>query len=178
MENIYFITSNENKVKEAEAILNKKLERINLDVEEIQALEVEEVVKHKAKKAYQIIKNTVLVEDTGFYIEAWNNFPGALIKWMLRSLGNKGICKALQDKNRKVTVKTCYCLYDGKKFHIFIGQLKGKMPKKPRGKTNFGWDPIFIPENSKKTFAEMSAEEKNKISMRKLALEKLRKFLE
>ncbi|MDP3027672.1 MAG: non-canonical purine NTP pyrophosphatase, partial [Nanoarchaeota archaeon] len=115
---------------------------------------------------------------TGLFIEAWNNFPGALIKWLLKTVGNKGICKMMEnEKNRNVKAKTYFCLYNGKKYEVFAGEIKGKVPSKPKGKTNFSWDPIFIPNNFKKTFAEMSQEEKNAISMRKIALEKLRKFL-
>ena len=168
---IYFVTSNENKLKEAEAILKRRINQINLEID------VEKVVKDKARKAFKIIKKPVLVEDTAFCIEAWNNFPGALIKWMLKTIGNKGICKLQKEKNRNIIVKTCYCLYNGKKFNIFIGELKGKIPLEPKGKTGFGWDPIFVPDGHKKSFAEMSREEKNQISMRKIALEKLRKFL-
>lgn len=175
---IYFVTSNPNKVREAEAILQKKLNKISLDIPEIQTLEAEEVVKDKAKKAYQKIKKPVLVEDTAFHIHSLNNFPGALIKWALQTLKNDGICNLPLNNKRKATVKTCFCLYNGKKFHIFQGQLSGKVARKPRGTTNFGWDPIFIPQGQKKTFAEMTSEQKNKISMRCLALKKLKKFLE
>ena len=59
----------------------------------------------------------------------------------------------------------------------FEGIVKGKIVE-PRGESDFGWDPIFVPEGFGKTFAEMGVEEKNKISHRKIALEKLRKFVE
>lgn len=176
---MYFVTSNENKVREAEAILGRRLRRANIDIPEIQSLDVEEVVKAKARAAFGRIKRPVLVEDTGFYIPALNNFPGPLIKWLLKTIGNQGICNLLkEEKNRRVTVKTCFCLYNGKKFRIFSGEKTGTMPKNPEGTSGFGWDPIFIPDNYKKSFAEMSSEDKNLISMRKIALEKLRQFLQ
>jgi len=175
---IYFVTSNENKIREAESILGKKLKRANLDVPEVQSLDVEEVVTQKAKAAYKKVRHPVLVEDTGFYIHSLNNFPGALIKWLLKTIGNNGICDLLKNKkNRAVTVKTCYCLYDGKKARVFCGEKTGEIPNTPRGSTGFGWDPLFIPDNYKKSFAEMSSDEKNSISMRKIALEKVRGFL-
>lgn len=59
----------------------------------------------------------------------------------------------------------------------FEGIIKGKIVK-PRGESNFGWDPIFVPEGFGKTFAEMGVEEKNKISHRKIVLEKLKKYIE
>jgi XTP/dITP diphosphohydrolase len=176
---IYFITSNQNKVKEAQEILKKKINKANLDIPEIQSLNVEEVVKDKARKAYKKIKMPVLVEDTGLYIESLNNFPGALVKWMLGTIGNEGICSLLKnEKNRKISAKTCYCLYNGKNFHIFVGVSNGTLPQNPKGKSDFGWDSIFVPTGYTKSFAEMSMEEKNLISMRKIALEKLKHFLE
>jgi XTP/dITP diphosphohydrolase len=175
---IYFVTSNQNKVKEAESILKTKLNRVNLNIPEIQSLNVEEVVKDKAKRAYRKIKKPVLVEDTGFYIESLNNFPGALIKWVLGTIGNEGVCKLLKnEKNRKVVVKTCYCLYNGRNFHVFTGVLNGSLPQAPKGASNFGWDPVFVPIGHNKSFAEMTSDEKNAISMRRIALEKLRNFL-
>lgn len=176
MKEIYFVTSNENKLKEAESILKRKLNQINLEVDEIQEIDVEKVVKDKAKRAYLKIRKPVLVEDTGFYISALNDFPGALIKWLLKTIGNEGICKIV-NKNRRIKAKTCFCLYNEKHYHIFTGELEGTLARKPLGETGFGWDPIFIPKGSKKSFAQLSKEEKNKISMRFLALEKLKNFL-
>ena len=58
----------------------------------------------------------------------------------------------------------------------FIGEISGIIAPEAKGTTNFGWDIIFIPEGYQKTFAEMTFKEKNKISMRKIALEKFREF--
>ena len=175
---ICFVTSNENKFNEVKSILKIDLERENIDLDEIQDVESEKIIKHKAKQAFLALKKPVLIEDTGLFIEAWKGFPGALIKWMLKLVGNEGICKMMEkEKNRSAEAKTYFCLYNGKKYDIFVGEIKGKIPINPKGKANFGWDPIFIPEGYSKTFAEMTQEEKNKISMRKIALEKLKKFL-
>ncbi|XOB42591.1 MAG: RdgB/HAM1 family non-canonical purine NTP pyrophosphatase [Candidatus Nealsonbacteria bacterium] len=175
---LYFITSSENKIKEVEDILGFEVDKILLDINEIQTLKIEEVVKDKAKRAFEQVKKPVMVEDTGFYIEAWQGFPGALIKWILKTLGNEGLCLAFQEKNRTVTAKTSICLYNGKEAKIFTGEIKGQIPEKPRGEGGFGWDPIFQPEGYNKTFAEMSQEEKDSMSMRKIALNKMKQFLE
>ena len=174
---LYFVTSNENKVKEAEAILKVKINKANLDIKEIQEIEVDEVVKDKAIKAYYNIKKPVFVEDTGFYIEAWKGFPGALIKWVLKTLGNEGICKLLKN-DRSVVVKTSVSIYNGKECKNFTGKIKGSIPNYPKGTSGFGWDPIFQPDKYNKTFAEMTQDEKNKISMRKIALLKMKEFLD
>jgi non-canonical purine NTP pyrophosphatase (RdgB/HAM1 family) len=178
MKKIFFVTSNENKLREVQEILGRKLDNIDLDIDEIQTLEVREVVKEKAWKAYQQVKKPILVEDTGVYIDSWKGFPGALIKWLLKTLGNGGICNALVSRERDAFVETCFCLYDGKKFRIFVGRVDGRITETPRGETNFGWDPIFQPRGYEKTFAEMSNQEKNQLSMRKVASIKLKKFLE
>jgi len=175
---LYFITSSENKVKEAESILGFEIDKISLDINEIQALEVEKVVEDKAKMAFEQVKKPIMVEDTGFYIEAWQGFPGALVKWILKTLDNEGLCLAFQEKNRAVTAKTSICIYNGEKARVFTGEIKGQIPERPKGEGGFGWDSIFQPEGHNKTFAEMSQKEKDSISMRKIALNKMKQFLE
>lgn len=176
--NLHFVTSNQNKVKEAENILKLKINKTDIDIKEIQAIEIEEIVKDKANKAYNLIGKPVLVEDVGLYIKSWNGFPGALIKWILKTIGNEGLCKILQEYDRETTAKTCICIYNGNDFQVFRGEVKGEITKQPRGENGFGWDSIFQPDGWNKTFGEMSQEEKDKISMRKIALLKMKEFLE
>jgi len=175
---LYFVTSNDNKLREAEQILEKKIEKIDLDIDEIQTVDVEEVVKDKAHKAYDVVKKPVFVEDTGLYFTGMKGFPGALIKWLLQSVGTKGICKVVDGFERKAVAKASICLYDGKKYNIFTGEVKGSITENPKGSSNFGWDPVFQPKGYDKTFAEMPAEKKNKISHRKLAFMKMKEFLD
>jgi len=175
---LYFVTSNTNKVREAERILKVKLNKISLDIEAIQTLHVEEVVKDKARKAFDAVKKPVFVEDTGLYIKAWNGFPGALIKWLLKCLGDDGICKILGNYDRTTVVRTCIGIYDGKTHQVFTGEVKGKIVEKPRGDANFGWDSVFMPDGYEKTYAELPPHIKDKISTRKLAFEKMKEFLD
>jgi inosine/xanthosine triphosphate pyrophosphatase family protein len=70
-----FATSNANKFAEAKKILGDDLEQIDIDVDEIQSIDVVDVVEHKAKAAYAVAGEPVIVEDTGLYFEAWNNLP-------------------------------------------------------------------------------------------------------
>ena len=81
------------------------------------------------------------------------------------------------EKNRRANAESAIAFNDGKKIKIVSAKLEGTVPEKPKGQYKFGWDPIFIPKGYKKTFGQMGPEEKNKISMRKLALEKLRSYL-
>lgn len=173
-----FATGNQHKREEANAILWGGLERIDLDLEEIQSTSVEEVVAHKAKLAYQLTGSPVFVEDVGLRFEARNQLPGALIKRFLKELGTQGLIDQLSSfENKKAEAICCVGYYDGEKVHSFTGIVKGSIASVPQGTTNFGRDPIFIPEGSEKSFAEMSAEEKNAISHRKLAREQVKKFL-
>lgn len=171
----FFATANKNKLREASEILGYELEQIELDLAEPQGLDVEEVIRIKAKDAFMKAGKPVLVEDTGLSFEAWNGLPGALIKWFLLSAGIEGILKMLgSETNRGATAKTAVGFYDGNEYHIYTGEVKGTVPTEPRGESGFGWDPIFIPNGHEKSFAQMAAEEKNTVSMRGLALEKLK----
>ena len=180
MRKIVFVTSQGGKAKEAQGIFGKGflIEQLNVDLDEIQAIEGKDVVKHKAEEAFRIIKKPVIVEDTSLYFEAWRGLPGALVRWFLKTVGCGGICKMLnREKNRKAIAESAIAFCNGKTTKVVLGRAKGSVPQRPRGKFGFGWDPIFIPQGFKKTFAEMTVQEKNQISMRKIALEKLRKFL-
>lgn len=176
---IYFVTGNKNKLQEARAILDQEIQSVSLDLPEIQALYAEETVKDKAMRAFDAVQKPVMVEDVGFYIKAWNDFPGALIKWFLKTLGNSGICELLKNENnRAVEVEACIGIYDGREFYAFSGKMEGEIARVPRGDTGFGFDAIFIPKGYDQTLAELGIEEKNKLSMRKDAFLKLKKHLD
>ncbi|MEK7435213.1 MAG: non-canonical purine NTP pyrophosphatase [Cyanobacteriota bacterium] len=178
MKELFFATGNKNKVLEVEKILNFKIIQFDVDLLEIQSINVEEVVKHKIIEAYNIIKKPVLVEDTALSIVAWNNLPGALIKYFIQSVGNDGFIKMLNDfENKTAIAKTSLAYFDGKNLIIKTGEIKGCISDKITGSNGFGWDNIFIPDNNKKTFAEMDYEEKNLFSMRRIALESLIPFI-
>ncbi|MDP3785453.1 MAG: RdgB/HAM1 family non-canonical purine NTP pyrophosphatase, partial [bacterium] len=173
---MYFVTSNKNKLKEFEKILGIRPEQIEIDLEEIQEIEVEKVVEHKVLEAYEKVGKPVIVEDTGLYIEAWKGFPGALAKWVGKTIGFENIPTMLQG-DRSAYAKTIIGYYDGNHLELFEGKIAGRIPEGARGEYGFGWDSIFIPEGRERTFAEIAVDEKNAISMRRLALEKLKSFL-
>ena len=172
---VSFVTSNLYKLREARDILGFDLEQSDVDLPEIQSLDVKDVCEDKARRAYDILQKPVMVEDTGLYMDAWGGFPGALIKWMEKHMGNAGICRALADE-RRCTARTCVTLYDGRELRSFIGELKGTIAEKPQGCSNFGWDPIFIPEGHEKSFADI--DNKNEISMRSRALARMAEYFD
>ncbi len=170
-----FITGNAEKLAEIERLLGYTLAHAALALEEIQALDLEAVARHKARQAYDLLHRPVLVEDTGLAFAAWNGLPGALVKWFLISIGADGLCRLLQDEpNRTATATTVFAYCDGEQLHVFAGRVAGVITRQPRGDNGFGWDTIFQPQGSAHTFAEMLPEEKDRFSMRRLAVEQLR----
>lgn len=170
-----FVTGNHQKLKEFEEILGIKMNHSDLDLDEIQSINVEEVAEHKARQAYALLNEPVIVEDTGLYFEDLNGLPGALIKHFVKKLSLEKICSLIQE-NRKARAMTCICYFDGEEIKTFVGETEGEIAKEPRGTNGFGWDPIFVPEGYEKTFAELTDEEKTSKFMRKEAIKKLKSF--
>jgi len=175
---IYLITGNKNKLREAEQILKIKLKNVDLDLDEIQELDSDKIAEHKVKQAWELIKKPLFVWDQSLYIHCLNDFPGPLIKWFWTKVTLEKISQIANFfDDHKIYTKTTLTYYNGKDTRHFYGMVYGTIPTQPRGTNGFAWDTIFIPEGYDKTFAEMTAEEKNAISMHKIALEKLRDYL-
>ena len=174
---ILFVTRNENKLREAREILGSSfmVDSVDLDLFEIQAIDGQKVVESKIKEAYQKIGQPLIVEDNQLYFKAWNGLPGALIHWFLEAVGCEGICKMMQDeKDRRAEAVVVIGYHNGTETEFFKGVIDGTVSMEPMGEFKFGWDPIFIPKGSKKSFAQMSRKEKNMVSMRRMALELLK----
>ncbi len=178
MKNLTFITGNANKAKYLSEYFDLPIKHKKIDLPEIQSLNLQEIVESKAKAAYKIVRKPVMVEDVSLTFTALNNMPGPLIKWFLESLGNDELSALVKKySDYSAVAEIIYCIFDGKELKTFHGQAKGSIAKRPKGNTQFGWDPIFIPDGYTKTWAEMTTEEKDKTSMRKKALIKVRKYL-
>ncbi|RAQ99808.1 Ham1-like protein [Stemphylium lycopersici] len=164
-----FITGNKNKLAEVQAILSGVIElrNQNVDLVEIQGT-VEEVTKDKARRAAEAVQGPVLVEDTCLCFKAMNDLPGPYIKWFMLSLGPSNLHKMLSgfdDKSAQAVCTFGYCEGPGKEAILFQGRTDGKLVES-RGSTVFG-----------QTYAEMDKSEKNKISHRAKALDKLKEWL-
>ena len=175
-----FVTGNPNKAKEAGVILGVTLEQVEVvGLFEIQTQDLDELLSHKAQQAYDALGCPILVEDSGLVFHAWKGLPGALVKWFEKTVGCEGMLKMLQSfENRRARAICCFALHDGEKIQIVRGEVEGTISNEIRGDNGFGWDVLFIPEGYEKTYAEMSSEEKNAISHRKRALEKLKELQE
>ncbi len=177
MQELIYVTSNDHKAREIAETLGIKIRRENIALDEIQEMDLEKVIRHKAMEAYAALKRPVIVEDVGFYIDAWNGFPGPLIKWFHATVGYDRLTKMLPKRDRGAEFVVAYGFSDGKTFRAFLGRVKGTIAASPRGEGGWGFDTIFIPPGYRKTFAELGGSIKLKISARRVALEKLRRFI-
>jgi non-canonical purine NTP pyrophosphatase (RdgB/HAM1 family) len=173
MEPPVFVTGRPEKAREAQR-LGFRFERGDLDLAELQALDPADVVESKARDAYAKLARPVVVEDSGLAIKAWNGFPGALVKWLEKSAGLEAIARMLDGfRDRSATAMCAVAYFDGDVVVRGRGDVSGSIAQAPRGQGGFGWDALFIPDGSDRTFAEMSGEEKDRISHRRRAWEAL-----
>jgi len=160
------VTSRAEKAEEA-ARLGFAIERIDLDLPEAQALDPSVVAREKVDAAWERLRRPVLVEDSGLEILAWGGFPGALVKWLEKSAGLDGIVRMLDPfPDRSARAVCAIACFDGERLVMARGVAEGSIAPTPRGERGFGWDSIFVPSGSTRTFAEMAAAEKDAVSHR------------
>jgi len=174
---LYFITGNKNKFEEVKLIF-PNVEQFDINLQEIQEIDAKKILNAKFLEALKYKQAEFIVEDTSLYLECLNGLPGPLIKWFIKTIGNEGLFNITKKlENTKAEAKTIIgYARSSKEIYYFEGSIKGKIVS-PRGKSGFGWDPIFQPEGFLQSFAEMTQTEKNKISMRSIALNKLKEFI-
>jgi XTP/dITP diphosphohydrolase len=186
---IVFASNNEHKVKEIKSILGNtftllSLSDLNLteDIPEEEPL-LEGNALAKARYIYNATGMNVFADDTGLETEALNGLPGV---HSARFAGESRDPSANIDKllllleksgNRRARFRTVIALIFEHKEYLFEGIVTGNITVERRGKEGFGYDPVFMPEGKNLTFAEMNLDEKNTISHRARAFEKLKEFL-
>jgi XTP/dITP diphosphohydrolase len=187
---LVFATNNPNKVAEVQKMLSNTIELLSLkdincfdEIEETEST-LEGNAKLKAAYITQKFGYNCFADDTGLEVESLNGKPGvysARFAGEPRNSENnmKKLLSVLKDiENRKAQFRTSICLnLDGEEF-LFEGVCKGEILKEKQGKKGFGYDPIFKPEGFNRSFAEMTSQEKNKISHRGIAMQKLVSFLD
>ena len=177
---INFVTSNKNKVRELREILEPavKVNHIEMAYPEMRSDEPEEIAGNSAEMLADKLKKPIVVEDSGLFIKALNDFPGTCSAYTHKRIGLKGIIKLMVGvKERECAYKSAvaYC-EPGKKAASFLGEERGKIAEDIRGNYGFGHDPVFIPEGSSKTYGEIEDCEKVK-EFRRIAILKLVKYL-
>ncbi len=187
---LIFATNNQNKVEELQSAIGNIIEiislkdaGINIDIPEPFDT-LEENASEKSKTIYALTNMNCFSEDTGLETEALNGEPGVK---SARYAGedkafDKNIDKLLLKlngiNNRNAQFRTVISLIIDNKEFLFEGICKGKIINERKGEKGFGYDPVFVPNGSDKTFAEMTMEEKNNFSHRKKAADKLITFLQ
>lgn len=176
---VTFITGNDNKARVLEKYLGYPVSRQKMELDEIQSLDLENIIKHKVRQAFDIVQSPVLVEDVGLVIEDMGRMPGPFIKWFVDELGLEKICRMVDGlASRKAKAQIAFGYYDGRAARIFNGEVEGRISNNPRGDDSFGWNPIFIPEGATKTYAEMDGDETLRFSLRTTTVfPEIKKFL-
>ncbi|RLE65377.1 MAG: non-canonical purine NTP pyrophosphatase, RdgB/HAM1 family [Thermoprotei archaeon] len=179
---VFFVTKNRGKLKEAEVILSSygiEVKMLAVEKEEIQSYNLEEIALH-ALRRIDFQDAPFFVEDAGLFIEALNGFPGPYSSYVYKTIGCRGILKLLEGiDNRKAYFLSVVALKipSTGKVEVFKGKIDGFIADKMQGEKGFGFDPIFMPDGYKRTFAEMSVEEKNRYSHRGKALRKMGEWI-
>ena len=177
---ILFVTHNEHKVREFNQILNgvATVEQLTDDYPEMRSDDPEEIVKEAVKKLAEKYNKPVVAEDSGIFIKALNGFPGTCSAYSYEKIGLTGLLKLMDgttDRECEYKSAVGYC-EPGTEPVSFLGTEKGKMAESIRGENGFGNDPIFIPEGSSETYAEMENVEESK-RFRRIAVLKLMDYL-
>lgn len=177
---IWMVTHNRNKAREAAEILAPygiSLEYYPFERVEIQADDPADIAAYSLSMVNEDIP--LCVEDAGVSMDRWGGFPGTYSSYVLERLGNPGILKLMEGEwNRKAHYVSAIAYRDESGVHIFRGTVDGEIAQSIKGTKGFGYDPIFIPtEGDGRTFGEMEAEEKNKISHRARAFRALAEWL-
>jgi len=168
---LLFVSSNYHKYQEAKKILYSfgiHLGFFKYELEEIQSLSLKEIALKKAVQAFQKCKKPIIVEDDGLFIDSLYGFPGPYSSYVFKTIGNKGILQLLK-QNRTAKFVSIISFCDNKNSKSFEANINGSISKTQNGE-GWGYDPIFMPKNLNKTFAELA--NKNELSHRYKALKK------
>ncbi|KAF5388064.1 hypothetical protein D9615_000768 [Tricholomella constricta] len=190
---LVFVTGNANKLKEVKEILSDGGHPIEIDshsldskyhgrhpqIPEIQGT-TQEVAKDKCRRAAELTGSACITEDTALCYAALNGLPGPYVKYFMQEVGHEGLNNLLVGFPTKAAWALCTFAYSsgpGSEPIIFEGRTDGSIVP-ARGSKVFGWDAVFEPNGTGLTYAEMPKEQKNKLSHRYKALEKLRAHLQ
>ena len=179
---IVFVTGNKKKLEEVQRTLGNDLPftitNQKVDLPELQGDTIE-IAKEKCLEAARLVGGAVITEDTSLCFTALKGLPGPYIKWFLDKCGHDGLNNmigAYDDKSGYAQTVVAFCPGPDKEVVVFDGRTMGKIVS-ARGKLDFGWDPIFEPDESPGlTYAEMSKDGKDAISHRSRAMAQLKDY--
>ena len=176
---IFFATNNVHKFDEVRSVLVKygiAVGMLRVKAVEIQNEHLSKIAEESTRDAFSRCHLPLIVEDAGLFVEALNGFPGPYAAYVYKTLGNAGLLKLMENvANRKAKFQSAIAYFDGVEPVLFEGEAHGEITfeeKKKNAKSAFGFDPVFKPLDDKRTFAQMTTEEKNSFSHRAAAIRK------
>lgn len=175
---LYFVTTNAGKMREAVDLFEKHfdIEQINMSYPELQDNDLCKIAAHGAKYCAETLGKPVIVEDSGLFIDALNEFPGPYSSYVHKTIGNKGILKLMEgETNRRAEFRSAvgYCEPGGEPV-TFLGVWWGDLLTEETGDMGFGYDPIF--SYRRYPVGEMTVEQKNEVSHRRRSLLEFREW--
>lgn len=165
MRTIYYVTSNKGKLASAKkALSDMHIEGFEADLVEPRSDDLRTIAKEKVKQAYELTGEPCIAMDSGFFINAWNGFPGTYVNPTLDKLGLEGILNLMHDiEDRSCSFKECLAFYDGKELVFFESEAPGHLATKIQGEDKENkWSDlwyIFKPLDFEKTLAEFTDED-------------------
>lgn len=167
------VTTNMSKAEEFQRIFERYELKFRIEpflTMEIQSMDLREIARHRVLHAYEVLREPVMVEDAGLFIEALGGFPGPFSSYVFKTIGIRGILRLMEGvRDRRAQFRSAIAFYSPltEPVKIFTGEVSGWIAGEPRGTKGFGFDPIFVPaEGDGRTFGEMDVEEKNMFSHR------------
>ena len=173
---IVLMTQNQHKLTELKPLFERfgvSFETTSVEKFEIRADNVEAVAHEAAITAYDALKRPVVLDDSGLFVDALNDFPGTYSAYVSKTIGNTGILRLMNNidkRNAKFITAVGYA--DGDAVRTFVGVMSGNIARAPAGEEGFGYDPIFVPQGETRTYAQLSLLEKVNISHRTKAFHK------
>jgi len=180
---ISFVTTNKGKFSEIGKMIRDhghEVEHIPVAYPEMQVDSLEMVMIQGLEWLMDRYERPILADDSGLFIDALGGFPGVYSAYVYKTIGCDGILRLMEGQAKRTARFECVLGFSepGSGPMLFKGISEGTISQSKRGAKGFGYDPIFIPEGNDRTFAEIPADEKNKVSHRGRALEKFFIYLD
>ena len=167
MSKLVLVTGNPGKAGEIASVLrgyDVEIETVEVDLSERRADGVEEIAREKALEARQHVGRPLIVDDTGLFLEAYPDFPGAQSKWVVQRIGLDGIFRLLEGRSRAAYFKTAVAFAEpAGRPQVFTGVVEGELraERGPDSEPSLPYDPAFAPqEGGGRVYSEMELEEK------------------
>jgi inosine triphosphate pyrophosphatase len=155
-----FITGNQHKADYFSRQMGMDIPHQKMELDEIQSLDLHEIVAHKLKQAYEVMRSPVIVEDVSLSYTALGGMPVPFIRWFVDHSGPEACCRLLDGMDdRSATVLCTFGYYDGTDMQFFDSAMPGRISEHPVGENGFGFDTFFIMDGYDKTRAELDQDE-------------------